>query len=129
MTRDQSSKWQQVAALSDDDFEAALDTTKAITHEISTPKVLRAVQRIREPVVVSEGAADADLVTMLPPVVASPDAQAIALYNAVRDLAGLTCSVTELRAALPHYQHFRITANVGAALALLQKESDQWTAT
>lgn len=33
VSRDQSSKWQQVAALSDDEFEDALETTQAITHE------------------------------------------------------------------------------------------------
>jgi hypothetical protein len=41
---DQSSKWQQVAELTDEEFEEALETTKAVTHEISTRHAERTVR-------------------------------------------------------------------------------------
>jgi hypothetical protein len=129
VTRDQSSKWQQVAALSDDEFEDALATTKAITHEISTPKVLRAVKQAQQRahgVVID---ADDESVAELPtPAAPTNDEQAIAFYNAVRALAGLTCVATQLRAALPPYQHFRITDNIDRALALLHEVRATWSA-
>ena len=129
VTRDQSSKWQEVAKLTDDEFEEALETTKAITHEISTPKVLQAARRAkqREPVVIDAEDDDADVVAELPaPAAPSHDEQAVAFYNAVRALAGITCTPAELRAALPYYQHFRIAEGIGRALQLLQEVNAKW---
>jgi len=124
VTRDQSSKWQQVAALTDDEFEDALATTKAVTHDISTPKVLRAVQQMREreaPIV------DTDEVAVLPPRKApSPDEQATSFYNAVRALGELTLSASQLRDALPYYQHFRIAENIDRAVILLREVCATW---
>ena len=128
VSRDQSSKWQQVAALTDDEFEEALETTKAITHEISTPKVLRAVQQARQrntaPEV--EAGTDDDVVVVVEAPSATPDEQAVAFYNAVRALADITCTAEQLRSALPYYQHFRIAENIGPALALLNEVSTTW---
>ena len=129
VSRDQSSKWQQVAALTDDEFEDALETTKAITHEISTPKVLRAAaQQARQqhaPPVMEEGTDD-DVVVVLDAPVATPDEQAVAFYNAVRALAEITCTAEQLRAAVPYYQHFRIVESITPALTLLEEVSTTW---
>lgn len=128
VTRDQSSKWQQVAALTDDEFEEALETTKAITHEISTPKVLRAVQQARQKAAPQEMevGTDDDVVVVLDAPVATPDEQAVAFYNAVRALADITCTAEQLREAVPYYQHFRIAESIAPALDLLQKVSTTW---
>ena len=128
VSRDQSSKWQQVAALSDDEFEDALETTKAITHEISTPKVLRAVQQARQkpPPPEVEAGTDDDAVVVVEAPSATPDEQAVAFYNAVRALADIRCTAEQLRTALPYYQHFRIAENIGPALALLNEVSTTW---
>ncbi len=125
VTRDQSSKWQEVAKLTDAEFEDALETTKAITHEISTPKVLRVVQQARE----RDRPIEVDASTMpaaIPVRVPSASEQAVAFYNAVRSLGELTLNAAELRAALPFYQHFRIVENVGRAFALLQEVNSTW---
>lgn len=128
VTRDQSSKWQQVAALTDDEFEDALETTKAITHEISTPKVLRAVQQARKQPAppAMEVDTDDDVLVVLDAPVATPDEQAVAFYNAVRALAGITCTADQLRTAVPYYQHFRIAESIGPALALLKEVNTTW---
>ena len=126
ITRDQSSKWQAVAALSETEFEDALTLTKSVVHEVSAAKVLRAVQqtRQREPEIVEAG----DDTVALPPAPRLPtaDEQAIAFYNAVRDLSALTLNASELRAALPYYQHRRIIANLARARALLSKVRTIW---
>ena len=73
--------------------------------------------------------ANYDTVSVLTPVVETvPTAQqATILYNAVRALGELTCTAEQLRAALPQYQHFRVTDNIGRALQLLQEVNDTWT--
>ena len=128
VSRDQSSKWQQVAALTDDEFEDALETTKAITYEISTPKVLRAVQQARQKAPPPEVVAgtDDDAVVVVEAPSATPDEQAVAFYNAVRALAEITCTAEQLRAAVPYYQHFRIVESITPALTLLEEVSTTW---
>ena len=125
ITRDQSSAWQAVAKLSENEFEAAVETTKAVTHSITTPRVVHAAKQAKArdiPMV------DSDEVAPLPePKAASHKEQALSFYNAVRALGALTCTAAELRVALPSYQHFRILENVGPAQTLLQKVSKTWT--
>jgi hypothetical protein len=127
ITRDQASKWQQLAALPDDKFEEALVLTKEVAHEVSAAKVLRVVQeqsRKRGPEIVAD---DDTVVEPPPPRVLTPDEQAIAFYNAVRDLGRLTLNATELRAAVPYYQHERITTNINVAIAVLRQVQTTWT--
>jgi hypothetical protein len=125
VTRDQCSKWQKVAALTDPEFEHALQLTKAVTHEISTPKVLRAVEKAksREPDIIENDETPSPIEPRRP----SHAEQATEFYNAVRALGELTCTARQLRAALPAYQHFRVAENVDRALALLQEVKTTWT--
>lgn len=120
ITRNQSSNWQAIGALSDDEFEHAVDTTKAVTQMVSTPNVMRSHKREQE-FIESDAVAKLDA-----PRPVSLNEQAIAFYNAVRSLGEMTVGADLLRTALPSYQHFRILENVGPALALLQKVSTTW---
>ena len=120
ITRNQSSNWQAIGALSDDEFEHAVDTTKAVTQMVSTPNVMRSHKREQE-FIESDAVAKLDA-----PRPVSLNEQAITFYNAVRSLGEMTVGADLLRTALPSYQHFRILENVGPALALLQKVSTTW---
>ena len=100
-------------------FEADFEAVRARHHEDhhaarSTEHAQSAasvgVQQVRERTTL----ADDDSVAMPPLVVATHEAQAVAFYNAVRDLAAIACSVAELREALPYYQHFRIKVRTSA---------------
>lgn len=125
ITKNESSRYQKLAAIPPAEFEEHVATARSIAGEVNTAFILSRTGS-------SKPASDAipvvndDAVATAKTKEASHGEQALAFYNAIRALGGLTCNAAELRAALPTYQHFRITENIGHALALLQEVRKTW---
>lgn len=126
VTRDQSSKWQQTAKLTDAEFERALELTKAVTHEISSAKVLKVAREAED---ANARFAGMPRFVKMPEPTRTPEQQAVDLYNALESLDAITCTVAQLREALPFYQHFRIAERLPRSLALLQEVERSWKTT
>lgn len=126
VTRDQSSKWQQVGAVSDEEFESALATTQAVMCEVSTPKVLRAIKQTRERGTRQSRQVTADFVpTISPPRHVTENEAATHMFRAIETLAQLPYSPAVLCKALVWYQHHHVTDNLPAATAALSELSKQ----
>jgi len=127
ITRDQSSRYQKLAAMPEDQFEAAVQTAKAVAGQVTTAFMLKQAAPPPLP------SAPEEVETL--PVDAIPDRHvtelgaANRLIDAVQTLATLPFDADTLRSALPAYQHFRIVNNIDAAIAALQKVRKSWTST
>lgn len=124
LTRDQSSRYQKLAAMPEELFEAAVETAKAVAGEVTTAFMLRqaAPQRAPEPEVAVEHAP----VVIPADVVRTHIDCARELYRCVEALANITSTAAQMREALPPYQHYRIIENIASAIETLQDARNEW---
>lgn len=129
ITKDQSAQWQKLARASPEEFEDALDTTKAVTADISTAKVLKVMRgegKRPGPTYVAP-----DVIEELPPLVPrprSPEEQGELLLKILEEAEHLTNSAAQLRDAIQPYRWFRVSERLPHLASLLTElEKLQWT--
>ncbi len=125
LTRDQSSRFQKLAAMPEEHFEAAVETAKSVAGEVTTAFMLRQAAPRQQ----DRDLGDAMSAPVVIPVdaVRSPAECARELYRCVESLANLPSSGRAMRDALPHYQHYRIVENIDAAIETLINVRTEWS--
>lgn len=127
ITRDQSSRYQKLAAMPEEQFEAAVQTAKAVAGQVTTAFMLKQATPPRQELAPEE--VEALPIDILPDRRITELSAANKLIDAVEALASLPFDADRLRSALPQYQHYRITNHIDAAIAALHKVRKSWTST
>ena len=123
LTHNDSSRFQKVARMTEEHFEAAVATAKAVNGEVTTAFMLRQAAPRQEP-----QQADASSSVVIPSARSRSQLdQATELFSAIETIASCTLSGIDVFDALPRFQHYRIDENIDAAVSRLQEIRKEWT--